>query len=69
MERKGKMSISWTNHRPPSMTDIFHLDEDISLVDPGPQFGAVCETLNIEPNPFTPKDPQVDGEEPEPESQ
>ena len=45
-------TISWTNHRPPSMTDIPQLDGDISLVDPGTQFGAVRGTLNIEPDPF-----------------
>ena len=51
------------------MTDIPQLDGDTSLVDPGTQFGAVCGTLNIEPDPFISKerDPQVDGEEPEPD--
>ena len=51
------------------MTDISQLDGDISLVDPGTQFGAVRGTLNIEPDPFISKerDPQVDGEEPEPD--
>ena len=28
-------TIPWTNHRPPSMTDIPQLDGDIYLVDPG----------------------------------
>ena len=51
------------------MTDIPHLDWDISLVDPGTQFGAVRGTLNIEPDPFISeeRDPQVDGKEPEPD--
>ena len=45
-----RTTIPWTNHRPPSMTDIPELD-----CGPVPQFGSVRGTLNIEPNPFIQK--------------
>ena len=49
------MSISWTNHRPPSMTDIFHLDGDISLVGLDLNLEQYAKPLTLSPTPLLQK--------------